>query len=457
MKNLIFVSNRLPTTFIRKDGDFLARPSIGGLATGVGSVFPYTSHDVWIGWPGCTIESEREAGQIRDMAKSKQLLPVFLSEDEIQKYYEGFCNRTIWPNFHRFNEFVEVENSWWETYVKVNEKFCDAITSVVTGDSKIWINDFHLMLLPRMLRRRNVKAKIGFFLHIPFPDEETFCKMPCKKELLEGVMDSDSVGFYVPEYKRNFISAAHTFAGETVVARNGSLARNIGTYPIGIDYNRFERMALNPDVGKRSGDLRRSLKSDTIILSVDRLDYTKGIPEKLIAFEQVLHQMSGSRKKICLFLVVVPSRENIPENRHLKTRIENIVARVNDQFGNAGDWLPILYHYDSFSMEEVSSFYCMADIMLITSKMDGMNLVSKEFIASKTDNNGILILSRKTGAAQELKGSILVDPDDPGSIAGAIIEALNKLGRKEASFEQMRVSVREKDVNWWANSFISSL
>lgn len=450
------VSNRLPSTFYLSDGKVTDVPSVGGLATGVGSVFPYNKRDAWIGWPGYIPRNPEEEKVINTLCMQKQLVPVYLTKEEIRDYYEGFCNCSVWPNFHYFNEFVQDKEDWWLSYRAVNKKFCNAIVKVADDNSTIWINDFHLMLLPQLLKEQNVEAKVGFFLHTPFPDEATFERMPQNMAILRSLLCSDSIGFYLEPYRVNFIKVVRRFLPDTTIKGYAIGTTQVGIFPIGIDYPRYSEIARQKAVEERSKELRKSIASDVILLSIDRLDYTKGIPEKLIAFELFLKRGIIRNQKVSLFLIVVPSRENVKENILLKNEIERLVMDINDKY-SIGDWSPVVYCYRTFNTMELSAFYSMADVMVITSRADGMNLVCKEFIASKNDNKGVLVLSTKAGAAEVLSESVLVDPNSIESIFNGLTKAIEILDNNAPTMFRLREEVMKNDIHLFARNFIASI
>lgn len=449
------VSNRLPSTFICQNDIITELPSVGGMATGVSSIFPYSKEDVWVGWPGYISSNPKEKEEIQKIARGKQFQPIFLSKEEVRDYYEGFCNCVIWPTFHQLDEFIREKDEWWKSYKLVNEKFCDCILQIADCNSTIWINDFHLMLLPRLLKNKRAELNIGFFFHTPFPDERYFEGIHSNIEILTSLLYADSIGFYLEEYRSNFKKAIRRFLPEKRIMGNMFGTTLVGVFPIGIDFSKYNDLAKKNSVKLRCQELKKSLQGD-IILSIDRLDYTKGIPEKLVAFETFLAKRNAISNNVTLFLVVVPSREGIRENQLLKECIDSLVKRVNSRFGSE-KWKPVVYHYNSFLTEELSAFYSMADIMLITSKIDGMNLVSKEFLASKTDNKGVLVLSKKAGAAKELRNAVLVNPWSITSIVRGLTRAMKLKHRNGIKMRKMRNLIEKNNIDLWANNFYNSI
>ena len=430
MPRLIIVSNRLPITIDRREDGLHYYPSAGGLATGLSSLS--NEYDkLWIGWPGQQTEDPWEQEAIRVALEAKDLVPVFLNEEEIKLYYEGFSNKTIWPHFHYFTQYTTFRDDYWEAYLKVNQKFTNAIAKVLEPGDKLWVHDYQLMLVPGMIRKSFPELTIGFFLHIPFPSFEIFRTLPWRDEILEGVLGADQIGFHTYGYMRHFLSAAYRIAGYEHNFGRLTLGKrlvNVEVFPMGIDYEKYafpSRDALKSDVtdAKRITE-RLEAKKRKIILSIDRLDYTKGIPVRLKAFECFLERHPEYRGKVSLIMIVVPSRSNVDQYKDLKDEVDTLVGRIDGRFRTFG-WSPIQYYYRSFKFTDLCALYQVADIAMITPLRDGMNLVAKEYIATKEESKkGVLILSEMAGAANELTEALLVNPTDQNDMVRNIKVAL---------------------------------
>ncbi len=456
---IIIVTNRLPLRFEATDKGIKAIPSEGGITTGVGAIYPKHERHLWIGWPGIVVDKEKEEKEIEAILKKERQSPVFLSGHAYDNYYNGYCNQVLWPAFHDFDHFIVHSTTFWKSYVHTNKKFCDLILATYTEGDIIWVHDFHLMLLPLMLRQQLPNAKIGFFLHIPFPSFKELLQIPEYLKLIEGVLGADLIGFSIPSYKRNFIEAlkkaGYNYSDTSFAIDNRPVT--IDSFPIGIDAKKYCNLALSEQVHQEATRRSKSLSNDTLILSIDRLDYIKGIPNKIRAFELFLKKNPLYIGKIQLLLIVVPSRESIHYYKIIKLEIEKLVARVNKHYRQAS-YQPIIYNYNAYSLIEISSLYKMADIMLITSVKDGMNLVSKEFAASKADANGVLILSEATGAANELKEAVLINPNSIEDMVRGIETAMQMTPEEQQ--RRMRIlqeNIHTSNIYGWNQSFLSKL
>ncbi len=458
----IIVSNRLPITLSRKDGEFVTKKSVGGLATGVSAVFE-NGDGVWIGWPGVTIDSltmdEREDLEI--ILRRQRFEPVFLSSTDIEGYYHGYSNKTLWPLFHYFaNYTVFSNNEMWEKYVYVNKKFAKKIVAIYREGDIIWVHDYHLFLVPHMVRQEIPDATIGFFLHIPFPSYEVFRLLPQRHELLEGVVGADLIGFHTYDYVRHFLSSVRRILGiEHHLGRLWVGKRQIkaSAFPMGIDTQRFIDLAMSETTRRKMEEYRDKLKDRKLVLSIDRLDYSKGIDLRLKSIERFFEKYPNMRDKVVFALVVVPSRYQVDTYKEMKERIDRLVGKIN---GNYGDWgvIPIWYMYKSFPQEDLIPLYALADVALITPIRDGMNLVAKEYIAVKQGKSGMLVLSEMAGAAAELGEAILVNPMDTEGVADSIYEALTMPEEeKSMRMEKMFQRVRKWNVHRWAEDFMESL
>jgi trehalose 6-phosphate synthase/phosphatase len=458
MSRLVIISNRLPITVNRADGELHYHPSAGGLATGLNSLDD-SYNKLWIGWPGQDITNEWEREAIRSDLMKRSLVPVFLTEREIDLYYEGFSNKTVWPHFHYFTEYTTYDDEMWSAYEEVNFKFFQAVENHLREDDMVWVHDYQLMLLPAMIRRKFPSISIGFFLHIPFPSYEVFRILPWRKEILDGILGSDQVGFHTFGYMRHFLSAAYRITGyehEFGRLTIGDRQVNVDVFPMGIDYEKYAHPDVDAQSDQSSGEIRKLHASRKIVLSVDRLDYTKGIPHRIRAFGEFIRNYPEYIGKVNLIMIVVPSRANVDQYQSLKTEVDILVSQVNSEHSTF-DWMPIHYYYRSLNFAALTTLYKEADIALITPLRDGMNLVAKEYVAAKEDSKrGVLILSEMAGAVYELNdGAITVNPQSSQDIQHALATALSMdLDEQRARMEEMQDKLRQYDVKHWAATFI---
>ncbi|HEX3034837.1 MAG TPA: bifunctional alpha,alpha-trehalose-phosphate synthase (UDP-forming)/trehalose-phosphatase [Thermodesulfobacteriota bacterium] len=460
MSRLVVVSNRLPVTVTKKKGELRLKPSVGGLATGVGSL-EMSLEQLWIGWPGITLGKEKsEKEEIETSLKSQDFYPIFLSKSDIEDYYYGFCNETIWPLFHYFLEFVMYNKSSWDTYKRVNEAFCDAVTGVANSDDIIWVHDYHLMLLPKLIKEKLPGTKIGFFLHIPFPTYEVFRLLPWSKEIIRGLLGADLIGFHTYDYGMYFLESVrrmegieHTLGQVTI---NGRVVK-VDAFPMGIDYEKYSTATQNEAVQKKIEAKRRRVKDRKVILSIDRLDYTKGVPQRLEAFDTFLERNPEYKEKVTFVLVAAPSRTKVEHYKLLKQRVDNLVGQINGKHGTLG-WVPVWYFFRSFGFDDLAALYFVADVALVTPLRDGMNLISKEFIATKNDGNGALVLSEMAGSAKELWEALIINPNDYEGISDALKKALDMPEEeRKGRMAEMRERLRRYNVQRWANDFMDRL
>ncbi len=462
MQRVLLVSNRLPVTIEKRKGTLNIRQSVGGLATGLNS-FHQEHESLWIGWCGLasdTIDAHTRR-TIESTLKNDYLsIPTFLSSKDIRQFYSGFCNKTIWPLFHYFSNYAIYNNKLWESYRHVNRLFAQTIKQVAQPDDIIWIHDYHLFLLPRMLREHCPDTQIGFFLHIPFPSYEVFRLLPWRKELLDGLLGSDLIGFHTYDYVRHFMSSVrrvlgyeHTFDQLTVDNR----IIKVDAFPMGIDYQRFADASC--ETGWLSEVKSRCKTQDDcrIIISIDRLDYTKGIPQRLKAFDHFLDMYPEYKSRVTLIMLAVPTRTTVVDYRNLKQYVDELVGRINGKHGTI-DWMPIWYLYRSLPFEKVVSLYNIADVALVTPLRDGMNLVAKEYIAARKDGLGVLILSEMAGAVREMGEAIIVNPNSMQDVAEAIYEALIMPESEQVERNAvMKKRLSRYDITTWQRDFISSL
>ena len=462
MKKLIIVSNRLPITINTSSGKLKVESSVGGLATGISSL-KVKNKKLWIGWPGMdfTKSSKNEINELNNILHKQNLYPVFLSDTEIDDYYHGFANETIWPLFHYFVQYAIYEERFWESYKEVNEKFCEEVIKIADPDDIIWVHDYHLMLLPKLIRDRMPNVQIGFFLHIPFPSSEIFRLIPWCREIIEGILGSDLIGFHTFDYVRHFGESVRRILGiDHHLGQFNVDKRPIKTeiFPMGIDYKKYSSAPNKKSVKEKKKIIRKSIGGDYInILSIDRLDYTKGIIQRLEAFKLFLEKYPQYANKVLFFLIIVPSRTKVSHYKQLKDQIDNLVGSINSKYGNLS-WEPIRYLYRSFEFNDLISLYSLADVLLITPIRDGMNLVAKEYVAAKTDGNGVLILGEMAGTAKELGEAIIINPNDTEQTSEAIKTAIEMPNdEKYQRMTGMQNRLKRYDLNRWATDFIERL
>lgn len=465
--SLIVISNRLPLTIKDRDGRLEFTGSAGGLATGLQAYLHRGGPDkaterTWVGWPGGDFPPERHDEIRRRLREEFSGFPVFLSVDDTEKFYEGFCNNTLWPLFHYFPTLASYDEQAWASYERVNRIFCDAVLPLVQADDLIWVQDYHFMLLPRLLKERQPHLRIGFFLHIPFPSYELFRLLPSRwrTALLEGLLGADLVGFHTHDYTQHFLKSVRRILGYDHHMGEIALRQRVvkaDTFPMGIDFDAFAAGAAEPAVARIRDELRRPLGDSRVILSIDRLDYTKGIDKRLLAYQAFLKANPTWRGRVVLLLVVVPSRIGVEEYRRMKSRIDKLVGEINGRFGTL-TWTPVVYQYRNFGHDTLEALYSAADVMLVTPLRDGMNLVAKEYLACRTDNTGVLVLSEMAGAASELGEALLINPNDVSGMAEALREALEMpRAAQERDIAAMRLRLRRYNVMRWAEDFLDSL
>jgi trehalose 6-phosphate synthase/phosphatase len=466
---LLIISNRLPITIARKEGKLIFQESVGGLVSGIsayldslkGSGFNKTEY-IWVGWPGITVD-DKEKEEIRTVTLNQYHgYPVFLPEEEMDKFYHGFCNKTLWPLFHYFPSYVSYDEDYWAHYKRVNEIFCDAVLKIIKPDDTLWIHDYHLMLLPKLIREKISIVPIGFFLHIPFPSFEVFRLLPGKwrREILEGLLGADLVGFHTHEYTQYFLRCVLRILGYEhdlgKIIINDRMVK-AETLPMGIDFKKFYNAVSLPEVQKERAQLKKTLTNFKTIISVDRLDYTKGIINRLKGYEIFLEKNPQWRKKVILLLVLVPSRIGVEQYQDMKKQIDELIGKINGRFGSL-DWMPIIYQYKFLSFQPLVALYSISDVALITPLRDGMNLIAKEYLATRTDKTGVLILSEMTGAADELGEAVIINPNNYEEIAEALKTALEMPPAEQKERNQvMQNRLANYDVIRWANDFIQEL
>jgi len=457
---LIIISNRLPLKASKSEnGEFTFSRSEGGLTTGLDSLeMDLEKH--WVGWPGAFAETTEEQEEITGHLDEFKFHPVFLTADHIQNYYEGYSNSTLWPLCHYFYAFVEYEKKYWEAYKEVNEMFCQAAIPFIEPGDIVWVQDYQLMLLPQLLRKAIPGISIGYFHHIPFPSYELFRVLPERDKLLNGLLGADLIGFHTYDYMRHFVSASERVLDLHFKLDQVSLENRIAyvdAFPMGINYNLYYDTAILPQVQEKALELKNNFGPHKLILSVDRLDYSKGIIHRLKGFALFLEKHPEYKEKVSMAMIIVPSRDNVDRYADLKTKIDETIGYINGMYSTI-NWTPVYYFYHSFDFEELVAMYHIADIALVTPLRDGMNLVAKEYLASKRDLPGVLILSEMAGAAIELTDAIIVNPNDIEEIEHAILEALEMPEAEQLrKLRLMQKIVSIHTVNKWASDFVTEL
>ncbi|MNS23337.1 Trehalose-phosphate synthase [compost metagenome] len=455
----IIVSNRLPVKITFNSGQIAYQNSEGGLATGLGSIYR-TGNNIWIGWPGAIIEDDMLKEQVSVDLKEKSLFPVFLSDEEINKYYEGFSNETLWPLFHYFPSYARYSEENWESYKAVNQKFADIVLANLKNGDQVWIHDYQLMLVPQMIRSKMQDVSIGFFLHIPFPSFEVFRLLPWRAELIKGVIGADLIGFHTFDDSKYFINSCQRILGLTSI--NNQLYVNdlpviVDAFPISIDYVKYNDLASNKVLKQHEDNIIRRKGEAKLMISVDRLDYSKGLINRLKAFDQLLSQFPKYKEKVVFVQLVVPSRDTVKQYSELKEEVDRLVSDINARYGTL-NWQPIQYFYRSFSIELLSALYKTADIALVTPMRDGMNLVSKEYVASKIDKKGVLVLSEMAGASRELNDAIIINPNDQISYVNALVQALEMPDEEQLRrMTAMQEIVARFNIFHWVKVFMQRL
>jgi trehalose 6-phosphate synthase/phosphatase len=456
---VIIVSNRLPVAIRAERDDLILSPAVGGLATGLRPLHE-NGDSIWIGWTGDTASVPRAARKrlVRELHE-RRILPVDLTRAESKAYYDNVCNGVLWPLFHYQIDRIPPTAPEWPVYRAINERFADAIVREYREGDVIWIHDYHLLLVPGLVRQRLPDALIGFFLHIPFPAAEVFQVAPWRREILAGMLGASVVGFHTPGYASQFENAVRALTAFEV--RPGFVLANarevrVGAYPMGVDAAWFTRMADDPAVQAEREQLAGTPEQQ-LLLGIDRLDYTKGIPRRLLAYEQLLRDHPELRGRVRLIQVAVPSRDSVPSYQRFRQEIDEIVGRINGEHATV-DWTPIRYLHQSVSPAQLVALYGAADVMLVTPLRDGMNLVAKEFIAARADGDGVLLLSEFAGAAAQLPEAVAVNPYAIDEMAAAMNEALTMAGvERRRRMRALRARVAAQDITWWASRFMRDL
>ncbi|OGQ94262.1 MAG: trehalose-6-phosphate synthase [Deltaproteobacteria bacterium RIFOXYD12_FULL_57_12] len=466
---LAVVSNRLAIV-VKKgdDGEWVIKSGSGGLVTALGPVLRDRG-GLWIGWLGANVREAMSDGALAELLARGSLEtgytlePVDLTEEEIQKYYFGFSNEILWALFHDLPSRCNFDPAYWKVYESVNTKFAKAIAdNTEEEEDYVWVHDYQLILVADQLKKMGATRHTGFFLHIPFPPLDGFVRLPWRFQILDALLQYDLVGFQTVRDRRNFMDCVRMLVPGTKIVGHGQVIRCltptrevlVGTFPISIDFKQFADAAAKKEVEDLAWIIHANLPERQLILGVDRLDYTKGIPHRLHAFANALQRYPEMRRKVTLIQVVVPSRQNVPEYEALKHEIERLVGEINGRFTEVG-WTPIHYIYRSLSRVELLAYYRTCEIALVTPLKDGMNLVAKEFCACSIEDNGILILSEFAGAAAQLHhGALLVNPYDIEGVADAIHEAFSMDGEtRRTRMKKMRRSIKKNDIFHWVNAY----
>jgi trehalose 6-phosphate synthase len=464
-RRFIVVSNRLPISVSRdEDGKLVASQGAGGLVTALAPALNNRG-GTWIGWPGSNEDGvadlcrgfSREAGYF--------LRPVALTETEVEDFYRGFSNEILWPLFHEFQMPCNFLPRYWEAYRTANEEFTATAAAATTNDDFIWVHDYHLMLVAKLLKETGRTSRLGFFLHIPFPPADIFLKIPWRRQLLDAMLDYDLIGFQTLRDRHNFFesikrvypSATRKGRGQVITLAADGRTTRLGTFPISIDYRSFAKQAQQPASQQAAQAIRAAFGNRFLLFGADRLDYTKGVPQRLEALRVALERYPELRGQTCLIQVLVPSREDVPQYRAMKEEIERTVGEINGRFSMPG-WAPVHFTYRNLPHEELIAYYLASDMALVTPLRDGMNLVAKEYAACNMRETGILCLSEFAGAAMELhRHATMVNPFDVDGVAEAIQNGVSMdIGHRRHRMRAIRAIVRRYDIFWWVDAFLEA-
>jgi len=470
MSKLHIVANRLPYSLVKEEEGYSLIESVGGLATGMKSV--YTEYGgKWIGWSGVNSDdlSDGEAKEIDTLLNDKRCVTVPLSETEILEYYEGFSNKTVWPLFHYFTQYVDYSPENWETYKRVNQRFADRVIEVAEDGDTVWVHDYQLLLVPEMIKSVKPNVTVGFFLHIPFPSYEVFRILPWRMELLKGMLGADLLGFHIYDYERHFLSSVRRLYGYEISFNEIHAENRIikaDSFPMGIDYDKFKQTSaavMQKTIQERS-DLHKELEKyfmtspdRRLVLSIDRLDYTKGIPQRLKAFRKFMEKYPEFHGKVTLIMLAVPSRGHVEEYMMLKKEVDELVGNINGTYGNI-NYTPVWYFYRAMPFENLVELYNLSDVALITPLRDGMNLVAKEYVASRGNQTGVVVLSEMAGVAKEMGEAIIINPINEDEIAEALNAALTMpLVEQKDRMKYLQERIQRYSVFKWAGEFVDAL
>ncbi len=468
LRRLVVVSNRLPVVVSQgQDGRVVTKRGSGGLVTAMEPVLQDRG-GVWIGWSGLTEEPPDLDAALKSAGRETgyELRALTLSEQERDEFYHGYANEVLWPLFHDLQGQCNFAPEYEQTYVSVNRRYADLLRASARPNDFIWVHDYHLMHVAQALHEAEFRAHVAFFLHIPFPPLDIFVKLPGRYRLLRALLHYDMLGFQTVGDRRNFVGCVRRLLPSVKVRTHGPMhvihmpedrQVRVGTFPIGIDAEDFARTARSDEVTRLTREIRSNIPADQLLLGVDRLDYTKGIPNRLLAYDDALQRYPQMRQKTTFIQVVVPSRADIPKYAALKTEIERLVGEINGRFAT-GNWVPIHYFFRSLDRPELLAHYRACDVGVITPLKDGMNLVAKEYCVCDVDLNGVLVLSEFAGAVAQLRrGAMLVNPYDVRGTADVIYEAC-QTGRQErrSRMRRMQRVIRQRDIYWWMNTFLQA-
>jgi trehalose 6-phosphate synthase/phosphatase len=466
---LVLVSNRLPFTVSFKGGAPEFKSSPGGLSTGLASYLQQASSGYsrppdhfWLGWPGTGIAPEHEETVRKYGREQFKCAPVFLPEESMEHFYHGFCNKTIWPLFHYFPSLTQYKEEFWQEYRNVNRIFSEAVINALQPDDVVWIHDYHLMLLPGLIREKYPEMSIGFFLHIPFPSYEVFRLIPraWREEIIEGLLGSSLIGFHTHDYARDFLTSVLRTCGcehQLGILTLRDRVVKVDTFPMGVDFERFAKAAASAETKVRVNELREKSAGQKVIFSVDRLDYTKGLINRLRGYDLFLKNHPEWHGKIVFIISVAPSRIGVESYQAMKQELEQTVGQITGAYGNV-HWSPLVYQFRDLSFDEIVALYQLCDIALITPVRDGMNLVAKEFIAARPDKKGVLILSEMAGAAKEMGEAIIINPVQIEDFLRSLEQALAM--PEDEQFRRNEIlqdRLRRYDVNRWADEFVQAM
>jgi trehalose 6-phosphate synthase len=456
---LTIISNRAPYELRKRAGKATYEKTVGGLVSVLDEIM-CQGGGIWVAWGEAAGTFERIGVPVEDPKYSIKLIQ--LTDQEVRNYYQGFSNRVLWPLSHYFLDRCHFRTEYWKAYESVNHKFARAYTSGARSHDSIWIHDFHLTLLPGLIRGENRGLSIGFFWHIPFPSSPVFRVLPWRKEVLRGLLGSDLIGFQHHTHAENFLQCVEDVLKVPVdrekllIEYEGRTVR-VGAFPVGIDYKRWNTLASNPTNEEKALQIRREVGSKYLLVGADRLDYTKGILERLLAYERFLEKYPEYQGNVCLLQIAVPSRTRVEEYMNLRRSIDETIGRISGRFSTR-KWVPVRYLYKAFPIEELVNYYAAADAAMITPLRDGMNLVAEEYVASRIGDNGCLILSEFAGAAEILKDAVIVNPYDLEDLADTIHRCLSMSeSEKQIRMQGLRRAVKENDVYWWCQSFLQTL
>ncbi len=470
MQKIHIVSNRLPFSIKEEGEEISLEASVGGLATGMKSIYKDYG-GTWIGWPGIDSDSisDEKQQKINNLFNKEKCASVHLNSEEIHLFYEGFSNRTIWPLFHYFTQFADFNQADWEIYKAVNQKFADKAVETLEDGDAVWVHDYQLLLVPEMIKSKKPNVTVGFFLHIPFPSYEVFRILPWRNDIIKGMLGADLIGFHTYDYERHFFSCVRRLFGYEISFNQIHIDERIiiaDSFPMGIDYEKFITNAQNVSLKSVSekSELHKELDKyflsspeRKLILSIDRLDYTKGIPNRLTAFARFLEKYPEFQQKVTLIMLAVPSRGEVDHYQQLKKEVDELVGSINGKYGSI-NYTPIWYFYRSLPFNNLIELYSSCDVALITPVRDGMNLVAKEYVASRINNTGVLILSEMAGVAKEMGEALLINPVDDEDMADSIYQALTMpIDEQKGRMAYMKERIQRYDIFKWADEFVKSL